>query len=165
MLFPYPLLCISISSNSDVPPFSLSYPSLPGRLHRRPCSPKFYVFPCGHAFHSECLLDHIRPHLSADQQAAVTSLLAMITAGEGGGSGTVPSSSLGLTGAAATAAAAAGGRGLAAVGGGTNKESVASASKRTQHYLRALQVSTVLAVMPFYKMILAVSTKPPESPY
>lgn len=74
----------------------------------------------------------------------------MIAAGVSGGNGTVPSSSLGLTGAAATAAAAASGRGFAAVGGGTgvsggtNKESVASASKRTQHYLRALQVSTAL---------------------
>lgn len=74
----------------------------------------------------------------------------MIAAGEGGGNGTVLSPSLGLTGAAATAAAAAGGRVFSAVGGGnggTNKESVASASKRTQHYLRALQVSTALGLL------------------
>ncbi|CAN0495983.1 unnamed protein product, partial [Hapterophycus canaliculatus] len=46
---------------------------------------QFYVFPCGHAFHSECLVENIRPHLSVDQQIAVASLVQMIAAGSSGG--------------------------------------------------------------------------------
>eukprot|EP00752_Nemacystus_decipiens_P004533 g4139.t2 len=91
-------------------------------------STQFYVFPCGHAFHSECLLDNIRPHLSAEQQSAVASLVAMIEEGGGGGEGGEAPAG------AAAAAVAAGGKGPAAAAGG-----VVDGSKRAQHYLRSLQ--------------------------
>ncbi|CAM9937676.1 unnamed protein product [Ectocarpus sp. 12 AP-2014] len=89
-------------------------------------STQFYVFPCGHAFHSECLMANIRPHLSVEQRSAVESLVAMIAAGGGGGGEAKHGS-----------AAVAGGRGpggaAAAANGGVD------GSRRAQHYLRSLQ--------------------------
>ncbi|CAM9400946.1 unnamed protein product [Scytosiphon promiscuus] len=85
-------------------------------------STQFYVFPCSHAFHSECLVENIRPHLSADQRSAVATLVQMIADGGSGGLG--------------DATAATGGRGpagAAGAGGGID------GSKRAQHYMRSLQ--------------------------
>ncbi len=38
-------------------------------------SQEFYVFPCGHAFHSECLFRALRPYLSPEQAKRIAGLL------------------------------------------------------------------------------------------
>eukprot|EP01084_Bolivina_argentea_P159467 277728_1 len=43
--------------------------------YERAVSQECYVFPCGHAFHSECLFRALRPYLSLEQVKRVTELL------------------------------------------------------------------------------------------
>ena len=103
------------------------------------------MFPCGHAFHSHCLLENIRPHLSPDQQAAVASLVALIAQG-GDGEGKALSAPRGAAAAAAAAAAAGGGGGMGGLGQGGGGGGGGNGSKRAQHYLRSLQVNRYASV-------------------
>lgn len=80
-------------------------------------------------------MDNIRPHLSKDQQAAVTSLLAVIA--EGGSS--QPDTALAATGSSNVKP---GVRGLEAAA--INNGGEVDASKRAQHYLRSLQVLALI---------------------
>jgi len=64
-------------------------------------SHQFYIFPCSHAFHSDCLSAHVLPHLNPGQRRAVNDLqeqLAAELAAEGGGGGMGGSSSGGVGG-------------------------------------------------------------------
>lgn len=43
-------------------------------------SQQFYIFPCSHAFHSECLARHVLPHLTPVQRRAVNDLQEQLSA-------------------------------------------------------------------------------------
>jgi vacuolar protein sorting-associated protein 18 len=43
---------------------------------------EFYLFPCGHAFHSQCLSAHMQQHLNSGQRSEVTRLREQIAAAE-----------------------------------------------------------------------------------
>lgn len=108
------------------------------------------MFPCGHAFRAECLIKYIRPHLSAEQQAAVSLILDKIAAAEGAaaaqkqGAGDQSNRPMPSVGGAGSNGAILGsnlGLGLDGVRG-----SDLDGSKRAQLYLQALQVDGTLAV-------------------
>ncbi|CAM9575226.1 unnamed protein product [Chrysoparadoxa australica] len=46
---------------------------------------RFYLFPCGHAFHARCLGDHMIPHLSPEQADQVVALMAELEEANSGG--------------------------------------------------------------------------------
>ena len=49
---------------------------------------QFYIFPCSHAFHNDCLFKHVLPHLNPGQRRAVNDLQEQLNAelAAGGGS-------------------------------------------------------------------------------
>lgn len=43
-------------------------------------SQQFYIFPCSHAFHNDCLARHVLPHLTPTQRRAVNDLQEQLSA-------------------------------------------------------------------------------------
>ena len=52
-------------------------------------SRSFYLFPCSHAFHTDCLIEHMKRYLTEEQRSRVLTLQRMLASStaEGGGGG------------------------------------------------------------------------------